>query len=61
MLTHLVTKLDRIGLFWVGVIFAILGANAVYLVQALIATWLPADPAISGGGGFLRGNDFIAF
>jgi hypothetical protein len=61
MLTHLVTKLDRIGLFWVGVIFAILGANAVYLVQALIATWFPADPAISSGGGFLRGNDFIAF
>jgi hypothetical protein len=61
MLTHLVTKLDRVGFFWVGVIFAILGANAVYLVQGLIATWLPADPAVSSGGGFLRGNDFIAF
>jgi hypothetical protein len=57
----LVKKLDRVGIFWVGVIFAILGANAVYLVQAMIATWAPADPAISSGGGFLRGNDFIAF
>ena len=61
MLMSLVTKLDRVGIFWVGVIFAILGANAVYLVQAMIATWAPADPAISSGGGFLRGNDFIAF
>ncbi len=60
MLAHLVTKLDRVGRFWVGVIFAILGANVVYLVQGLIATWLPADPGISSGGGFLRGNDFIA-
>ena len=57
MLMPLVKKLDRVGPFWVGVIFAILVANAVYLVQALIATWLPADPAMATGGGFIRGGE----
>ncbi len=64
MLMPLVKKLDRVGLFWVGVIFAILGANAIFnaifLVQALIPTWLPADPAIATGGGSIRcGEGFI--
>jgi hypothetical protein len=57
---RLVTKLDRVGPFWVGVIFAILCGNAVYFAQALIATWAPADPSIVTAGGFIRGNDFIA-
>ncbi len=61
MLTPLAKKFDRIGPFWVGVIFAILCANAVYLVRAMIATWLSADPAIATDWGFIRGNDFVAF
>ena len=61
MLTAFAKKFDRIGPFWVGVIFAILCANAVYLVRAMIATWLSADPAIATDWGFIRGNDFVAF
>ena len=63
MLMHLEKMLDRVGPFWIVLIFAILGANAVYLVQALILTWLPADPAMAidlamaTGGGFIRGGE----
>lgn len=61
MFAPLAKKLDRIGPFWVGVIFAILCANAIYLARVLIAHWLPADPAIATSGGLIRGNDFVAF
>ena len=57
MLMLLDKMLDRVGPFWVVLIFAILGANAVYLVQALILTWLPADPAMATGGGLIRGGE----
>ena len=57
MLMLLDKMLDRVGPFWVVLIFAILGANAIYLVQALIATWLPADPAMAIGGGLIRGGE----
>ena len=60
MIGSLSKNFDQVGPFWVGVIFAILCGNAVYLVQALIATWAPADPSIVTAGGFIRGNDFIA-
>ena len=61
MLTRLARALEAVGPLWSALIFAILIGNAVYLVQALIATWVPADPAIGTVGGFIRGNDFIAF
>ena len=46
MLTSLSKWFDRVGPYWVGVIFAILVGNAVYFAQALFATWAPADPII---------------
>ena len=52
---------NRVGFFWVGIIFAVLVTNAIYLFEVVIATWWHTDYAISSGGGFLRGNDFIAF
>lgn len=57
MLMLLDKMLDRVGPFWVVLIFAILGANAIYLVQALIVAWLPADPAMATGGVFIRGGE----
>ena len=60
MIGPLAKKFDQVGPFWVGVIFAIVCANAVYFAQALIATRTPADPSIVTAGGFIRGNDFVA-
>ncbi len=61
MLVHLVKSFDRIGPFWVAIIFAILVGNGVYLTRNLVATWVPDDPSIVTAGDVIRGNDFFAF
>ena len=60
MFARLATTLDRVGPFWVVVLFAILVGNAVFLVRALIATWDLSAPAIVNTEGFIRGADFVA-
>ena len=51
---------DRVGQFWVGLIFAIIVINLIFLVKILDVTWGYSEPNVITADGYIRGSDFIA-
>jgi hypothetical protein len=60
MLKDLSSMFDRVGLFWVGLIFAFIIINLYFLMNVLIVTWYSSEFKIVVVDGFIKGGDFIA-
>jgi len=61
MRESLLRNLNRVGPIGVAVIAGLAGLNGIFLVETIVETWFPGDPALMKAGGFVRGADFMGF
>ena len=61
MIESLIHKLNRVGPLGVVAIAGLAGLNGIFLVETIVETWFPSDPALIKASGFVRGSDFLGF